>query len=152
MPSTLMRLFCHAALSVGLATAVLFSILPVDRANALKIRQVGTLPLCDHGPVLNKISKRFARVHKFYRDSDLALGEITSVRETAERLDVPEASNRRFCAAHVSLTDGADTTVYYMILDQGGLASIGWGVDFCVQGYDYERAHGAECRSLRAPF
>ncbi|MEO1066458.1 MAG: hypothetical protein AAFW47_03670 [Pseudomonadota bacterium] len=119
---------------------------PIDR------RGEGKVPQCDDPSVLNKISKRFAKVQFKFRDSDLEFSNLERVRETGFEPNEIDQNDRRFCAAHVHLTDGNHPTLYYLIQEHEGLASIGWGVDYCVNGYDFERAHGAHCRSVRSPF
>lgn len=117
-----------------------------------EIRGAGKVPLCDHPRVLTKITKRFHKTNVKYRHSDLAFDRIENVRETDFISNPSDETDRRFCAAHVHLTNGTHPTVYYLIQERNGLASLSWGVDFCVTGHDPERAHGDTCRSLRAPF
>lgn len=118
----------------------------------LEIRGNGKVPLCDNAEILNKITKRFHKTNLKYRDNDLAFESVDYVRETDYISNPSDEIDRRFCVADVDLNDGTQSTVYYLILERNGVASIGPGVDLCVIGHDPERAHGDECRSVKAPF
>lgn len=112
----------------------------------------GPLPVCEDQKVLSKITKRFDRVQQKYHETDLQILDIAEIRETDERIVVEEETDRRFCVAKAELSDGNQPHIYYMILEGGGLASFGWNVNYCVNGYDFERAHGDKCRSVKKPF
>lgn len=117
-----------------------------------EFRGEGKVPSCNDDSVLNKITKRFRRNNIHHLDSDLAFERIGRVRETDFLKNPKDQNDRRFCAAHAHLNNGKHPTLYYLIQEHHGLASISWGVDFCVNGYDFARAHGSSCRSLREPF
>lgn len=117
-----------------------------------ELRGDGSVPACDNARVLKKVTKRFRRNNIHHRDSDLEFDRLEQVRETDYVANPADQNDRRFCAAHVHLSDGTHPTVYYLIQERDGVASLGWGVDYCVSGHDIERAHGANCRSLREPF
>lgn len=117
-----------------------------------EIRGVGRLPQCEHPGVLSKISNRFDKASRKYRNSDLTLEKIEDIRETEFVGNPSDQTDRRFCSAKAYLTDGTHPAVYYLIQEHHSVASIRWGVEFCVSGHDPERAHGADCRSLRDPY
>ncbi|MEP3525325.1 MAG: hypothetical protein ABJN24_07845 [Hyphomicrobiales bacterium] len=117
-----------------------------------EIRGDGKVPLCDNPKVLAKITKRFHKTNVKYRHSELAFDRIEHVKETDHLTNPSDETDRRFCKAHVHLTNGTHPKLYYLIQERDGIASITPGVDFCVSGHDPERAHGDNCRSLRVPF
>ena len=112
----------------------------------------GKVPLCDDAKVLKKITKKFAKINVRYNDPKIAFTEIEHVRETSFVPNPTDQNDRRFCKAHVHLTNGSHPSMFYLIQEHEGLASLGWGVEYCVIGHDFEREHGANCRSLKAPF
>lgn len=110
----------------------------------------GKLPLCEDAGLLNKITKRFHKTNLKYRNDDVTIVSIEHVQETDYIGNPKHAIDRRFCAADALLNDGSTAKLYYMILENNGLASIGSGLDFCIIGFDPERAYGDNCRSVRA--
>lgn len=117
-----------------------------------ELRGEGKVPYCDDGGVIKKITKRFRKNNIHHRDNDLEFERMEEIRETGFVKNPSDNTDRRYCAARVYLTNGKHPTVYYLVLERDGLASLTWGVDFCVSGLDFERAHGSHCRSLRAPY
>lgn len=117
-----------------------------------ELRGAASVPACDNPRVLKKISKKFRsnNVHNF--DSTLKIENLTQARETDYIGNPADQNDRRFCVADSTLTNGTHPTVYYLIQERHGGASLKWGVEYCISGFDPERAHGADCRSLRAPF
>ena len=49
----------------------------------------------------------------------------------------------------VRVSDSRDTVVYYSIIEKGGFAGVGWGVEWCVVGYDHNLAYAPNCRAAR---
>ena len=117
-----------------------------------EFRGAGNVPECDANKVLKKLKKRFKRNEIHHRDSNLKFDRFENIRETDFITNPADRNDRRFCAAHVHLTNGKHPQVYYLIQERDGLASLTWGLDYCVAGQDIERAHGENCRSLRQPF
>lgn len=116
------------------------------------LKGAGKVPFCDNGKVLKKITKKFAKSNVRYNDPSIAFTQIEHIRETSFLENPTDQNDRRFCKAHVHLTNGTHPTMYYLIQEHEGIASLRWGVEYCVSGHDFERAHGARCRSLKAPF
>jgi len=60
-----------------------------------------------------------------------------------------QAIPRRFCSADVMLNDGKMRTVHYSILEDGGFAGFGQGVQWCVTGLDRNWAYSPGCRAAK---
>ena len=56
---------------------------------------------------------------------------------------------RRFCSGDVMLSDGKMRTVHYSIIEDGGFAGFGQGVEWCVTGLDRNWAYSPGCRAAR---
>ena len=56
---------------------------------------------------------------------------------------------RRYCTAKAVMNDGRVRSVHYAIIEDGGFASIGAGVEWCVNGLDRNWAYNPRCRAVR---
>jgi hypothetical protein len=119
---------------------------PIER---LFTRHHGLLPACDSHWALNLIFWRFAVKERLYWGSPDHLAQHGYVREIAYRPWGYEYVPRRYCEAKVRVSDGNETMVYYSIIEKGGFAGVGWGVEWCVVGYDYNLAYAPNCRAAR---
>lgn len=115
--------------------------------------------LCAKVSVLNRISSRFS--HQVRHVPNLPDVAITDFQDIRENRYLPAQQNwpigRTYCAATVTLSDGHDRPIWYLIEEGMGFASIGSNVEFCVAGFDrwyvYDGSgdgigHGG-CRILR---
>lgn len=106
---------------------------------------------CAEPKVLKKIVSRFDhQVKNVPNLPDVAIVDfhgVTEVRYIPESEDRPIA--RRYCTAHVDLTDGHNRQIWYLIEGGMGFASIGDGVEFCVSGFDRWLVYNGFCRVLR---
>jgi hypothetical protein len=105
------------------------------------------VPACE--AMLGKVASRFAEKERKFWNSTLEITGFTNVREIAFR---PWESNnipRRFCTAQVAVSDGKVRTVNFSVIEDGGFASIGAGVEFCVVGLDRNWAYNPACRMAR---
>jgi hypothetical protein len=144
-------LLLAAAVSAGLA-----GVLPdaARAANPLEMnfylsgpRYDGNVPACESA--LGEITSRFAEKESTFWNSALQITGFAKVREVAFR---PWASNsipRRFCSAHALLSDGRERQVHYSIIEDGGFAAYGPGVEFCVVGLDRNWAYQPACKAAR---
>jgi len=68
-------------------------------------------------------------------------------------IDLPAQEDRpnyfTLCGATVTLSDGRDRSVWYLIEEGQGFASIGNNVEFCVAGFDRWLVYNGRCRVLR---
>ena len=61
----------------------------------------------------------------------------------------PAQIERTYCKATAVLTDGQYRSVWYMVEEGQGFASMGRNVEFCVDGFDRWYVYDASCRVLR---
>ncbi len=107
----------------------------------------GIIPACDNPWTLGKINLRFAYKERRYWGSGAYIGKVEEVKELAYRPWGPDFIPRRHCAAKVRMQDGKETFIAYAIGEKLGFAGMGYGVEWCVVGYDRNRAYGPSCRA-----
>jgi hypothetical protein len=110
-------------------------------------RYDGNVPPCEYA--LNTISAQFAEKESKYWNSSLLITGYADVHEVAYRPWAYAAIPRRFCSAHAMLSDGRARQVHYSIVEDGGLAGYGPGVEFCVAGLDRNWAYNPSCKAAR---
>ena len=81
--------------------------------------------------------------------SALAITGFGRIHETAFRPWQSDNVPRRYCSGDVMLSDGKMRTVHYSIIEDGGFAGYGQGVEWCVTGLDRNWAYGPGCRAAR---
>lgn len=106
---------------------------------------------CGKPWVLKKISARFR--HQVKHVPNLPDVEILDFRRIHEHRYLPAEEDRpigrRYCGATVTLSDGADRDIWYLIEEGMGFASVGDNVEFCVSGFDRWMVYNGRCRVLR---
>ena len=142
-----------------IAFGVLLALLPViagpaQAANPLEKnfylsgpRYDGNLPVCESA--LGTISSRFADKESTFWNSALQIVGYEQVRETAFRPWQSDNIPRRYCSAKALLNDGKAHVVHYSIIEDGGLASFGDDIEFCVVGLDRNWAFNPACKAAR---
>ena len=110
-------------------------------------RYDGDMAQC--GDVLGTISSQFAEKESKYWNSSLEITGYADVHEVAFRPWANDSIPRRFCTAHVMLTDGRARQVHYSISEDGGFAGFGSGEEWCVVGLDRNWAYNPSCRAAR---
>jgi hypothetical protein len=110
-------------------------------------RYDAVLPPCE--AALGTIQRRFASKEGRFWNSNLQLVEFQAVRETAFRPWAEAAVPRRFCTARVLVSDGRWRPVHYSIIEDGGMISASWGVEWCVVGIDRNWAYNPACKMAR---
>jgi hypothetical protein len=108
---------------------------------------------CGDDRFLNSIVKDFR--YQVTHVPNLPDVDILEFREIYEKRYLPEQKRwpigRRYCGATVSLSDGDQRPIWYLIEEGMGLASIGDNVEFCVLGFDRWYVYNGDCRVLREP-
>lgn len=107
----------------------------------------GIIPACDNPWTLGKIGLRFAYKERRFWGSGAYIGKVESVKEIAYRPWGPDFIPRRHCAARVRMDNGKETFIAYAIGEKLGFAGMGYGVEWCVVGYDRNYAYGPACRA-----
>jgi hypothetical protein len=110
-------------------------------------RYDSNVPPCD--AKLDEIAANFVEKEGKFWNSKLYITGFTDVREIAFRPWESGNIPRRFCTAQVAISDGKVRTMNFSIIEDGGFASIGAGVEFCVVGLDRNWAFNPACRMAR---
>ena len=110
-------------------------------------RYDGNLPPCESA--LGKISSDFADKESTFWNSTLQITGYDRVHEIACRPWQSDNIPRRYCAATAMISDGKPRPVYFSIIEDGGFASFGTGVEFCVVGLDRNWAYNPACKAAR---
>ena len=145
-------------LGLGAALGVLFSLLafgqPAQAANPLELnfwlsgpRYDGRVAECEQA--LGTITSQFWEKESTFWNSDLRITAYGKVRETAFRPWQSDNIPRRYCSAEAMLSDGKVRIVHYSIIEDGGFAGYGQGVEWCVVGLDRNWAYNPACRAAR---
>jgi hypothetical protein len=144
------KLGIGAALAVGL----LASGSTAQAANPLELnfwlsgpRYDGNVAPCEQA--LSTISAQFQEKEATFWNSPLSITGYSRIHEVAFRPWQSDSIPRRFCSGEVLLSDGKTHPVHYSIIEDGGFAGIGQGVDWCVSGLDRNWAHNPSCRAAR---
>lgn len=107
------------------------------------------IPACDSAEVQQTITKRFMQMEVTYWQSMDRLGAFSHVRETAFRPWGERFIPRRFCSAKVDINTGKTRSIHYVILEDQGFGGVGWGVEWCVSGYDKHFAYAPGCKMMQ---
>jgi hypothetical protein len=143
--------------SLALALGAVFGLLAFAEAQAANLieknfylsgpRYDGNLPPCEWA--LGKISSSFADKESTFWNSTLQITGYDRVHEIAFRPWQSDNIPRRYCAATAMVSDGKPRQVYFSIIEDGGFASFGDGVEFCVVGLDRNWAYNPACKAAR---
>ncbi len=107
------------------------------------------LPVCNEAGVVAKVTEKFTFYDQNVIGSGLRIANVGNIRETRVVIDGQGLVPRRYCHATAYLSNGRRSEVVYLIEFQAGFASIHWGVQSCLPGFDPYRVYGAGCRSIR---
>ncbi|MER8386106.1 hypothetical protein NKI19_29060 [Mesorhizobium sp. M0751] len=107
--------------------------------------------VCGEAWVLDKITDRFSyQVHHVPHLPDVQIVDFQRIHQHRYLpADDTWPIGRRYCGATVSLSDGRARTIWYLIEEGQGFASIGDNVEFCVSGFDRWMVYNGRCRVLR---
>jgi hypothetical protein len=98
---------------------------------------------------LGVITNQFWEKESSFWNSALRITAYGQVHETAFRPWQSDNIPRRYCSADVMLSDGKMRKVHYSIIEDGGFAGFGQGVEWCVTGLDRNWAYSPACRAAR---
>ncbi|TPK81121.1 hypothetical protein FJ934_17430 [Mesorhizobium sp. B2-4-12] len=123
----------------------------VHAADVIGIYSEDDGSICGESWVLNKITHRFAyQVHHVPHLPDVAITDFHNIHQHRYQLASEQwPIGRHYCRATVSLSDGRDRSIFYLIEEGQGFASIGDNVEFCVSGFDRWMVYNGRCRVLR---
>jgi hypothetical protein len=156
--TSLKKLTSFKGLGPGTALGVLFGLFvfgqPAEAANPLELnfglagpRYEGRVKPCE--AALGTITSQFQEKESTYWNSALQITAYGEVHETAFRPWQSDNIPRRYCSADVMLSDGQPHVVHYSIIEDGGFAGFGQGVEWCVTGLDRNWAYNPGCKAAR---
>lgn len=145
-------------IGLGAAFGIMFGLFAVggtaQAANPLELnfwlsgpRYDGRVAECERA--LPTISYEFQEKESKFWNSPLVITSYGRIHETAFRPWESDNMPRRYCSGDVMLSDGKMRTVHYSIIEDGGFAGFGQGVEWCVTGLDRNWAYNPNCKSAR---
>jgi hypothetical protein len=139
---------------VATALALLVSSQAAQAANPLELNfglfgpdYEGRVAPCESA--LSTITSQFQEKESKFWNSALTITAYGRIRETAFRPWQSDNIPRRYCSSDVMLSDGKLRVVHYSIIEDGGFAAFGQGVEWCVTGLDRNWAYNPRCRAAR---
>jgi len=112
-------------------------------------RYDSNVPLCEEPGPLNKIVARFATKEGRFWNSALTIVGFEKIREVAWEPWSSGTIPRRYCTGSVLVSDGKRHQINYSIIEDGGMISASYGVEWCVVGLDRDWANNPNCRAAR---
>ena len=103
-----------------------------------------TSPPCEKA--LPTIISQFQEKESKFWNSPLVITAYGRIHETAFRPWQSDNIPRRYCTGEVMISDGKVRTVHYSIIEDGGFAGFGQGVEWCVVGLDRNWAFNPPAR------
>ena len=110
-------------------------------------RYDGRVAECERA--LATISSQFREKEGKFWNSALTITGYGRIQEIAFRPWQSDNIPRRYCSADVMLSDGKMRQVHYSLIEDGGFAGFGQGVEWCVTGLDRNWAYSPGCRAAR---
>jgi hypothetical protein len=108
-------------------------------------RYDGRLKACE--AALGTITNQFWEKESSFWNSSLRITAYGDIHETAFRPWQSDNIPRRYCSADVMLSDGKMHQVHYSIVEDGGFAGFGQGIEWCVTGLDRNWAYNPGCKA-----
>ena len=96
---------------------------------------------------LSTISSQFQEKESTFWNSALTITGFGNIHEIAFRPWQSDNIPRRYCSGSVQTSDGVTRTVHYSIIEDGGFAGYGQGVEWCVAGLDRDWAYNPACKA-----
>jgi hypothetical protein len=110
-------------------------------------RYDGNVADCDKA--LPTIATQFWEKESSFWNSSLKITGFSAVHETAFRPWASDNIPRRYCTGEAMLNDGKVRKVHFSIVEDGGFAGYGQGVEWCVVGLDRNWAYNPSCRAAK---
>lgn len=104
----------------------------------------GRVAECDKA--LSSITSQFQEKESTFWNSPLTITAYGNIHEIAFRPWQSDNIPRRFCTGSVMLSNGTTHAIHYSIIEDGGFAGYGQGVEWCVVGLDRNWAYNPACK------
>ena len=98
---------------------------------------------------LYKVAARFAEKESTFWNSTLQITAFQDIHEIAYQPWQSDSIPRRYCTGIAVISDGKPRKVNFSIIEDGGFASIGESIEFCVVGLDRNWAFNPACKMAR---
>jgi hypothetical protein len=98
---------------------------------------------------LGTITNQFWEKESTFWNSSLKIVAYGNIHEIAFRPWQSDNIPRRYCTGSAQMSDGQFHTVNFSIIEDGGFAGYGQGVEWCVAGLDRNWAYNPMCRLAR---
>jgi hypothetical protein len=141
----------HARFGICALLAGVFALTPVYAAGVIVPNEdrfapfSNVLPTCDDSGVLDRIRERFAEKESEYWNSGRTLGFADRVAQIGYRSNGVAYIPRRYCVARMQLDNGRRVQVDYQVQADLGIIGWGYGVEWCVVGFDRNLAYAPSC-------
>ncbi|BBF91718.1 hypothetical protein [Blastochloris tepida] len=132
----------------SLDRSVIMEHTPVD-PTPIERHYYGWVPPCEDSWALTRINAFFAETERSFWASPLRIQGYEKIREIAYRPWGYAKIPRRYCEAVALISDGKPRTIYYSLIEDGGFAGMGSGVEWCVQGLDRSWTYAPDCQMAR---
>ncbi|MGH6682214.1 MAG: hypothetical protein ACREDL_25505 [Bradyrhizobium sp.] len=96
---------------------------------------------------LSTIAYEFQQKESMYWNSALTITGYRNIHEVAFRPWQSDNIPRRYCTGSARTSDGRVHRVNFSIIEDGGFASYGEGVDWCLTGLDRDWAYQPACKA-----
>src|SRR4051794_6944170 len=110
-------------------------------------RYEGNVSECDRA--LPTIASQFWEKESSFWNSSLKTPASAGFHDPASRPGAWNNPPRRYCTGEAMLTDGKMRKVHFSIVEDGGFAGYGQGVEWCVVGLDRNWAYNPACRAAK---
>lgn len=110
-------------------------------------RYDGRIAPCESA--LPTIKSQFQEKESTFWNSSLVITAYGNIRETAFRPWQSDNIPRRYCSGDMMFSDGKIRPVHFSIIEDGGFAGFGQGVEWCVVGLDRNWAWNPACKAAR---
>jgi hypothetical protein len=152
--ATSLKRFGLLSLSLGAVLALLSFGHPAFAANPAELNfglfgpsYDGRVGECDKA--FGTIASQFQEKESSFWNSPLSIVAYGNIHETAFRPWQSDNIPRRFCSGSVQLNNGSVHAIHYSIIEDGGFAGFGQGVEWCVVGLDRNWAYNPACKAAR---
>ncbi len=138
-----------AAVALLLVSGAAAQARPLTPAEERDAPYSGIIPPCGDPSSLREIQSHFADRESTYWHSGLEIAQFEDVHEIGFRSNGLDYIPRRYCQAHILMSDQKTRLVDYSIVEAGG--SIGYtdAVEWCVVGLDRLNGFSPACKMAR---
>ena len=143
------RSILGAAFALLLASGLAAQARPLTPAEERDAPYSGIVPPCSDPASLSEIQSHFSEREASYWHSGLTIAQFEDTREIGFRSNGLDYIPRRYCQAHILMSDQKTRLVDYSIVEAGGSIGYDDGVVWCVVGLDRLDAFSPSCKMAR---